>query len=161
MSIWNESVIVALAFFVFVPLVFKPVKNLLLSFIDKYAAEAVKNLDESRQMRAEAEAMLAEIKTQHAEAQKNSKDIIESSRQDVEEIMEEMKEEVKAMTKIKIDLSVSRITQQEKQIIESLKNEAIQLAMEQVNSILLNELDKSAQMSLIDKSIKDIKKLVH
>lgn len=157
----NESIVVAGAFAIFVPLVYKPVRNLILGFIDKYAAEAVKNLEESRQMRDEAEKLLKEIRKHHAEAQKSSKDIIESSRQDVEEIMQEMKDEVAAMTKIKIDLSVSKIAQQEKQIMESLKNDAISMAMESVYSTLLNELDKSAQMSLIDSNVKNIKKLLN
>lgn len=157
----NESIIVALAFFIFVPLVYKPVKSLLFSFIDNYAQEAIKNLTESKKMRDESEKLLLQMKRDRIEAQKTTNDIIKNSEEEVAEILENMKAEIKEMTKKKVDLSISRISQQEKQIIENLKNEAIQKAVEQVEFHLVNELDKSAQLSLIDSNISNIKKLVH
>ncbi len=157
----NASIIVATSFFLFIALVYQGVKKGVISIIDGYAAEAVKSLKESQDMKDEAEQLLRSIKKQQIEAKRTSEDIISSSKAEAEALKKDAKAEISKLSKKKLEMAYARIEQQEKQIVEGLKNEAVQMAISQVQEALIDELDSNAQLTLIHDGVKGIKKLVH
>jgi F-type H+-transporting ATPase subunit b len=156
-----ETTVVAVAFIIFMALIFKPAKRFLLSMLDTYAAEAIQKLEEAQQIHKEAQAIYSDIKKQSEQAKTDSKEILQKAKKEAEAIINEGKKELERITNKKAELTLSRIAQQEKQIIEDLKSEAINIALEKVQVALLNELDSEAQMSLIENGIRQVKKLVH
>lgn len=156
-----ESVIVTVAFCIFIALVFKPVKNFILNMLDNYAHEAVKQLEEANKMFEEADKMHKDIKEQYKQAQADSKKIIAKAKQEAASIVKSAQKELEKVTDKKTQLTMSRIEQQEKKIIEDLKDEAITIAMGKVQEALINELDSDAQMTFINNGMKEVKKLVH
>jgi len=157
----NESIIVAASFFLFIALVYQGVKKGVIAIIDDYAAEAVKSLKESQKMRDEAHKLLTSVKKQQIEAKKTSAEIISRSKAEAEAIQKDAKSEIKKLAIKKLEMAYSRIEQQEKQILEGMKNEAVQMAISQVQEALIDELDSSAQLTLIHDGVRGIKKLVH
>ncbi len=156
-----ESIIVAIAFIVFLALAIKPVKNLLLGMLDKYAQDAVRQLTEANNMFKEASDMYDSIKKQHRQAEKDSQIIIAKAKEEAAALIEDAKKELERVTQKKLELTMGRIEQQEKQIVDDLKNEAINLAISKVQESLINQLDAEAQLALINSGIKEVKKLVH
>ncbi len=156
-----ESIIVAVAFVVFLALAIKPIKNILLSMLDKYALDAVRQLTEANNMFKEASDMYDEIKKQHRQAERESQLIITKAKEEASALIEEAKKELERVTQKKTELTMGRIEQQEKQIVDDLKNEAIALAITKVQESLINQLDAEAQLALINSGIKEVKKLVH
>ncbi len=157
---FNEHFIVAVTFIVFVALVFKPVKNAIIEALDQHTADAIKNLQISRQVFEEAQAMLAEIQKKYKAAEKNSRDIITKAKSEAEAIIREASLEFENISNKKTQVALSRIAQQEQRIMEQLKESIIQKAIDDVNHVLVKQLDKSAQMNLIDDSIEKIGKKV-
>ena len=157
---FNEHFIVAVTFVVFIVLVYKPMKNAIIDALDQHTADAIKNLQISRQVFEEAQAMLTEIQKKYKEAEKNSKDIITKANEEAEAIMREATIEFENISNKKTQVALFRLAQQEQRIMEHLKESIIQRAIEEVNQTLLKQLDKTAQMKLIDDSIERIGKKV-
>ncbi len=156
-----ESIVVAVAFGVFLILAIKPIKNMLVGMLDQYSKDAVKQLTEANEMFQEASKMYDDIKKQHKQAEKEAQEIITKAKEEALALVEEAKKELERVTQKKTELTMGRIEQQEKQIVEDLKNEAINLAISKVQESLINQLDAEAQMALINEGIKEVKKLVH
>jgi F-type H+-transporting ATPase subunit b len=161
MEFLNESFVGAIAFGIFVVLVYKPVKNLLISMVDEYTAQAIKKLEEAEAIFKEAKAMSLDVQKQYNQAKIDSVDIMKRAKLEAASLIEDARKEVETMTAKKTEMAMERISQQEKQMVEDLKKEAVTLAISTVEQGLLKELDKSAQNSLINYGIKEIKKLIH
>ena len=161
MNFLNESLVGAVAFAIFVALVYRPVKRLLVSMIDEYTAQAITKLEEAGAILKDAKAMSLDIQKQYKQAKIDSADIMKKAKLEATSLIEDARKEVENMTAKKTEMALERIAQQEKQMVEDLKKEAIALAISTVEEGLLKELDKSAQNSLINHGIKEVKKLVH
>ena len=156
-----ETIIVAVAFVLFVVFAFKPVKNVILGMLDQYAADAVKQLTEANNMFNESSKLYEEIKKQHRQAERDAKEIVAKAKEESAALVADAKKELERITHKKTELTMIRIEQQEKQIVEDLKNEAINTALVKVQDSLIKQLDTEAQMALINNGIRDVKKLVH
>lgn len=157
----NETFIVAIAFFALIPFVYKPIKKSILFMLDKKTAAAIKTLNEAQELYNKAQELLKEAQKHHATAIKDAQDIIKKANDEAEIILKEANDEVEKIVKKRTALSIARINQQEKQIIDDIKNSAIQLAVSQVQESIVNELGKEAQLSLIENGIKEAKKLLN
>jgi F-type H+-transporting ATPase subunit b len=157
----NETVVVAIAFLVFIPLVFKPVKKAVLTMLDERAAVAVKVLKEAEELHTKAQMLLKEAEEHYATALKDSKDIVQKASEEAHSILDEANKEVERIVKKKTELSIVRISQQERQIVDDIKSSAIQLAVSQIQDSIMDELGKEAQISLIENGIKEAKKLLN
>lgn len=161
MEFINESFVAAIAFIIFAGLVFKPVKRLIVSMIDDYTAQAIKKLEEAEAIFQDAKVMSQEVQKQYKQAKIDSVDILNNAKLEAASLIEDARKDVENMTAKKTQMALERISQQEKHMVEDLKKEAISLAVATVEQGLLKELDKSAQNSLINHGIKEVKKLVH
>jgi DNA mismatch repair protein MutS2 len=156
-----EALIAAVAFCIFLVLVIKPIRTLVLNALDNYALQAVRELKEANKMFKEAEKLHKDIVKQHIQAKEDAKKIIAKAKSEAESIVKSAKSELKKVTEKKLQLTMSRIDQQERQIVEDLKNEAITIAMTKVQEALIHELDSEAQLTFIKNGIREVKKLVH
>ncbi|MFI4983882.1 MAG: hypothetical protein ACHP6I_01645 [Rickettsiales bacterium] len=157
----NESVVVAVAFLIFASLVFKPIKNYLLSMIDDYTAQAIRKLEEAENILKQAKSLSHKIDKEFKQAKLDSQTIVKKARIEAKSIIEAARKQVEDVLAKKTDLAMERISQQEKHMVEDLKKEAIAMAIATVEQGLFKELDKSAQNSLINHGIREVKKLVH
>ncbi len=158
----SETAIVGIAFLVFIPLVYKPVRATLLNILDKHTASAIRNMDHAQEMYQKAEQMLAEITEKFNEAELVAEAIIKSANEEAAAIIADAQEEIAKISAKKTELALGRINQQEKNIIENLKVSVIERALSNVNEMIIKELDANAQMELIDNSVKMIsRKLVN
>jgi F0F1-type ATP synthase membrane subunit b/b' len=157
----NESMIVAVAFCLFVPLVFKYVKKALVSILDERTKNIIKSLKESEKLFNEAQKLLSNAKLQYKEAEKMSKNIMIKAEEEVVMLINNAKKEAEIITKKKTDLSIARINQKENQLIEDIKLSAIQMAITKVEESLIKELDKEAQLSLLNDGLKQVRRLMN
>ena len=157
----NEQFIAALAFIVFVPLVYKFAKKAILTILDDRTSNVIKSLQESERIYNEAQTLLNEAKAKYDEAEATIKLMIEQAENEAVLLIQEAKTQAENITKKKTELFLARISQQEKQLIEDVKNSAIQLAMDKVEESLITEIDRDTQLNLIEDGLKQAKKLMH
>jgi F-type H+-transporting ATPase subunit b len=157
----SESAIVALSLLVFIGLLYKPVKKGIISALDNYAAEAIRSLDDAQAMFNEAENLVNDAKEELIEAKITAKEIVARAHKEAADLLAEAKSEAERITTKRAEIAMARITQQEQQIMDELKQEAIALAMRNVHTNLIKELDSKAQLSLIENGLTDIKKIIN
>ena len=157
----NESIIVGLAFLLFIPLVYKHAKNAIINMLDDRTANVVKSLQESDKIFKEAQDLLKDAKLKHQEAEETIRLMVIQAENEAKSLIEDAKRQAEEITNKKIEMSLAKINLQEKQLIEDIKLAAIQQAMSKVEESLINELDKEAQLSLIEDGLKQVKKLMH
>jgi F-type H+-transporting ATPase subunit b len=157
----NESVIVAIAFFVFIGLTFKYIKQGLLTMLNSHVIKALKNIRDAEKIKQEAEEMYAEVEAKYNEIIKTSEQIINRANQDVESMFKDMEKRIAEFTEKKTQLSISRINQQEQTLIEEIKSETIKLAIDLVHESITKELSKEAQLALLDDALVNTKKIIN
>ncbi len=157
----TEVTIVAASFVLFVVTLFKPIKRFLLGFLDAKIRTAVRNIEEAAEMRSEAEGYLKVAQAHLDEAKQTALDIVNKAKEKSNLILTGIEKEIKLLSEKKAESSLARISQQERQIVEELRAEAVDLAMVYVQDALVNELKKDAQMNLIESSLKKTNKLIH
>lgn len=158
---FNEGMVVALAFILFIPLVYKHAKNAIVNLLDDRTSNVIKSLKESEKIFKDAQSLLDDAKSKHKEAEETIRLMIIHAENEAKALIEEAKKQAEEITNKKIEMSLAKINLQEKQLLEDIKLAAIQQAMTKVEESLINELDKEAQLSLIEDGIKQVKKLMH
>jgi F-type H+-transporting ATPase subunit b len=134
------------------------VRNAIITALDDYSFKVTKNLRDAEALLVQAEEMHKQITAQYKEAEAVAQEIIEAAKEDAELTMQEAIAQAQAITQKKTELAIARITLQEQQIMEDLKNKAIETAFEKVNSALIQELNKQTQLSVIHSSLSKTKK---
>lgn len=158
----TESVVVAIAFVIFCAAVFKPAKSAILGALDKHNSDAMRHLDEAKALFEEAKNMRAAAEAALTDAEKTSANIIANAKAEVEHLMKDSQEEFNRLTSTKFELAGAKIEQQERHIIEQLKESIINDALQTVGTLLAKEMNDNAQLGLIDDSISKIsKKLIN
>lgn len=157
----NETTIVALAFILFIPVVYKRAKHAVIEMLDNRTAQVVKSLQESERIFKDAQALLNDAKLKHQEAEETIRLMVIQAENEARSLIADAKRQAEEITNKKIEISLAKINLQEKQLIEDIKLAAIQQAMTKVEESLINELDKEAQLSLIEDGLKQVKKLMH
>ncbi len=158
---FNESFWVLASFAVFIGLVFRSLKAIILRILDERALKIIHDLNEAAKIKGEALVMLETIQKEHANIKQDAKDIIDKATAESQSILEEAKKQAERITKKRLELAIERIAQQEEQIIRDIKAEAVDSALVIVQQKLIDELDKNIKLDLIDYSIKSLKKFVH
>lgn len=153
----NESFVIAFATLLFVLVAFKPAKAFILNVIDEHTREAVKNLHESENMYQQSKVMFEEMQKQYEEAKKTAEAIIEKAKEEADNLISEAAKEVDKITRKKSEMAVARISQQEQNITDYLKDTIITEALERVQTMIANQ-DKNFQLALIKTDLEELAK---
>lgn len=157
----NESTVVAVAFVVFCGLAYKPLKKLVLKFLDQKIVDAVKSIEEAAKMRKEAEGLLKQSQKQLIEANDTAVEIVKNAKQKALHIFEKAEQSIDAITKRRVEVSLARIAQREQQIIEDFKKQAVEVAIKEARNFIVGKLSKDQQLNLIENDVRNINKIIN
>ncbi len=152
----DPSFWVAVAFFIAIGIVFRPLSRLVLTAIDKRSAEIARNLDEARQLREEAQAFLAKQERQQRDAEKEIQDIINQAHEEVERLKNQASDELAARIELRRQQALDRISQAEADAIRDARHAAVALAVDATRQILADQLDDNDQNRLIKTAIGEL-----
>lgn len=157
----NETLIVASAFVLFIVFTYRPVKAFILSALDQKIADTIKQVEEAKNLKQDAEKVFEDAQSKLAEAEDIASQMISNAKKKAEEILHNVEKEVTELAAKKTESSMQRILLQEKKVLEEIKVEAVELAMSYVEQALIDELDKNAQLALIENNVASMKKVIH
>ena len=151
----SETFWVAVAFFIFVALIFKKAKKILIESLDKRIEEIKKRVNEAKELKKDAENNLNE-------ANKNLKNMMNDKKRIIKEANEEAKnlenrlfnEEKKYSERFKKRID-DRINQSKKQAIDDIKEIALDISIKSIKD-LLNKEKETKDSQLISKSITNL-----
>ena len=147
---------VAVAFVVFVVLVFKPIKGALIGGLDAKIAEVRQEVEEAEKLREEAQSLLANYQRQQRQAIQDAETIVARAKEEAERHRAEADEAMKDMVRRQEEQAREKIAQAEAAAIQEVRSMSVELAMAAAEKLLADRLAGDEGSRLIDNSIEDI-----
>jgi F-type H+-transporting ATPase subunit b len=120
-------------------------------------AQAIKsNLDEAARIRAEAEALLADINNQRADAEAQAKAMIAAAKDQARNLEAQAKADLEETLAQRTRLAERRIETAQLEAVAQVKAAAIDLAVKATEQVLISRLAGGKTDPLIDQAIADV-----
>jgi F-type H+-transporting ATPase subunit b len=149
---------VAVGFFIFVGVLFYfGVPKRMLDALDQRATRIKAELDEARQLRDEAEKLLAEYRRKRAEADREAEAIIAEAKAEAERVAAEAKTKMEEFVGRRTALAQTKIAQAEAQAVADVRAAAAEAAVTAATKILAESAKGKIADDLIEQGIKDVK----
>ncbi|MEH0198216.1 F0F1 ATP synthase subunit B [Caulobacter sp. CCNWLY153] len=130
-------VLAALVIFFGLLVVLKVLPGALFGALDGYAAKIQAELAEAQQLREEAQALLAEVKAQREESERQALAMIEAAKADAIRLEAEAKEKLEEQITRRAEMAERKIAQAEAQAAADVKAAAVDLAAQAAEAVLL------------------------
>lgn len=153
----NAEFVVGLALITFIGLlVWLKVPNKAASALDAQADVIRNELAEAERLRAEAEQLLASIRTEREEAERTAVRMIANAESEAKRIEADAHVRLEEQIKRQGELAQRKIEQAEAQAIAEVKAAAADLAADTASAVLSARLDGAKSDPLIDRSIGEV-----
>jgi len=146
-------VLVALVIFFGLLVYLKVLPGALFGALDGYAAKIKAELDEAQQLREEAQALLADVKAQREESERQAAAMMEAAKADAKRMAEEAKEKLEEQIKRRAEMAERKIAQAEAQAAADVKAAAVDMAAQAAETILAARLAGATNDGLVDAAI--------
>lgn len=161
-SLANTNFVVLLAFILFlVVLVYFKVPGLLGGMLDKRAEGIRDELDEARQLRDDAQTLLASYERKQAEVQEQSKRIVEHAKQEAILAGEQAQVEMEQSIARRLAAATDQIASAEAAAIREVRDTAITVAVKAAKDVIAQQVTAQSAAAMIDESISEVGKKLH
>ena len=152
----TPEISVAIAFVIFVALVLWKGTRRITDGLDKRADRIRNQLNETQNLREEAQAALASYQRQQRDALAEAEQIIAQAEAEAERLKEHAEEVLAATIKRREEQAVQRIAQAEASAIQDVRDQAVELAIGVATKLIAEKIDKSVQGDLIETATNDV-----
>ncbi|MBV6633622.1 MAG: F0F1 ATP synthase subunit B [Alphaproteobacteria bacterium] len=154
MELFSDSKFwVAVAFVIFVALVYKKVTQTVTKALDDRADNVRAQIDEAQRLREEAQAMLAQYQRQQRDAEKTAKELVENAKKQADALIKQAQVDAEAAAERQKQLAESRIAQMEQQAVAEVRSVAAEVAVQATRDLIEKSMDASKSSSLLQDSI--------
>jgi len=152
---------VAVAFVAFVGIMFKAAYAKIVGALDERAGGIKKELEEALKLREDAQALLASYQRKQRDALVEADDIIAQAKVEAERMAVDAEKALEEELKRRTDMEIEKIAQAEAQVIQEVRNTAIEVAIKAAGQLIADNVDEAKAANLIDASIADIEGKLH
>lgn len=127
-----------------------------LGALDAQIAETRKSLDEAKNMRAEAEAVLAEAKRQQAAAAKEAEGIVAHAQHEAQAIIAKVEVDTADLVTRREKMAQDKISAAERSAVESLRAQTAEAATAAAGVLIAANHNARTDKALVDEAIAEI-----
>lgn len=161
-SLGNTDFVVLLGFLLFIAvLIYFKVPGMLAGLLDKRAEGIQDELDEARQLREEAQTLLASYERKQREVQAQADRIIAHAKQESELAAEQAKAEIAQSITRRLAAAESQIASAEAAAIREVRDRAASVAIAAARSVVAEQMTPASAGKLIDDAIADVGAKLH
>jgi len=142
-------------------LMWKGIHKVMAKSLDDRADNIRKELDEARNLRAEAQALLASFQRKQAEAEEQAKGIVKQARKDAETMAAAARQDLKERLERRAEQAEAKIKNAEAQAMSDVKARAVDLAAKAAEQILRSELASTDHSTLVKNGIAEMGKVMN
>lgn len=153
---FDEGAWVAVGFVLFIALVWKQAGKAIGGMLDARAEKISTELEEARQLHAEAKAELEKFKKLKAEAEQEAETILANAKAAAERIRETAAAKAADNIARREAQAKAKITAAENAVVTELRHKAADLALQAAGQIISAKLDEKAALDLVEKSAKQV-----
>ena len=156
---FDSSFFVAVSFLIFVGLVvYLGLPKIIINALDQRSKDIKKELDEARNLREEAQKILAKEKKNLDKAEEDAKILLSKAEIKVNEMTELAERNLKEDIERKKKIAEMKIEQAKSEALSDVKSKITELSFEITKDYLLNNIDKEISDKIVSDSITEIKK---
>ena len=153
----DPTVWVAVAFIGFFGLLaYFKVHVMLAKALDARADAIRKELDEARRLREEAQALLADYKRKHEQADEEAEAIVTLAKREAEVLAAETRKSLAESLERRTRLAEEKIERAEAQAVGEVRTAAIDASIAAAERIVKSRLTPEAQSGVVERSIKEL-----
>ena len=130
--------------------------NMILGILDGHADKVRAELDEAKNLREEAQKLLADHKTKLAGGEEHAKKIAEQAEAETKHLLERHKADLQASLKRREQQALARIAQEETKALQDVRNRTANLAILTTGHLLREKMAGGDGKSLLDKAIGEV-----
>jgi F-type H+-transporting ATPase subunit b len=150
---------VAVSFFAFMAvLLYYKVPALIAKALDDRADAIRKELDEARNLRREAQAILDDYQKKHGRVAEEAEAIVKQARREAEALQSETRKSLADQLDRRAKAAEEKVKTAEAQALAEIRSLAVDKAIAAAERIIAAKLGGQSAASLIDKSIADVKR---
>ena len=147
---------VAVAFFIFVAVIFNPIRKILTSNLDTQIKQIKIRIDEAENLKNETQITLSEIKQRQSEVQKEIELIHEDAKNKIIKIEKTTEQKLNDQIQKKQILASAKIDQLIRDANHKIQNHITSTAIEATITLLQKKLDINEKENLINVSINEL-----
>ncbi|WP_274425443.1 F0F1 ATP synthase subunit B [Chelativorans sp. YIM 93263] len=125
--------------------------------LDSRADRIRKELDEARELREEAQQVLAEYQRKRGEAEEEAKEIVAAARREAKAIVADAKQKTEEYVTRRTALAEQKITQAERDAVHEVRSRAVDVAVAAAGNILGDKVDTKKRGELFESSLQELK----
>ena len=152
---------VLIAALIALAVIWKPAKRSLIGGLDARAQRIRGELDEARNLRNEAQRMLAEYQRRQRDATGEAERILEHARAEAERIAREGARALDLALERRRRLAEERIAQAQAAAVAEIRELAVDIAIAAAREVIVEELDEHRAGALIDGAIAALPQQLH
>ena len=161
-SFFNTNYVVLIGFILFLALLFYfNVPAMILKMLDDRAETIRSELDEARNLRDEAQAVLAAYERKSREVAEQSQRIIDHAREEARLAADAAKEDLKQSIARRLKAAEEQITSAEEKATRELRNRAVDVAIAAAAKILADSATATEANKRIDAAIVEVESRLH
>ena len=161
-SFFNTNYVVLIGFILFLALLFYfNVPAMILKMLDDRAETIRSELDEARNLRDEAQAVLAAYERKSREVAEQSQRIIDHAREEARLAADAAKEDLKQSIARRLKAAEEQITSAEEKATRELRNRAVDVAIAAAAKILADRTTATEANKRIDAAIAEVESRLH
>jgi F-type H+-transporting ATPase subunit b len=142
----------AVSFFIFITATYKPMKNKIISFLDKRSSDIKKQLEEADFLIAEANKNLEKMKEKYKNVEKEVLEITKNCEKEIALMTAEAKRNIDDYLLKKSQLTESKIENDKKALLNQLRTEALQISIN-ASKAILEEHEFSKEKDIRNKAL--------
>lgn len=152
---------VAVAFFIFVAAVYRPITRALFGALDARAERVRAEIDEAARLHEEAKTLLASYERKQREAAKEAAEIVGQAKKEAESLRRRTAEELEASLSRREKMGLERIAQAEAEAVQEVRGVAVDIAAAATRKLLSESVDAKKAETLIDSALKELPEKFH
>ena len=157
----DPAVIVAIAFFVFLLLLFKPVAKFLSRALDQRSERIAKELAEATRLREEAQVTLAAYQKRQREVNEEAEQLLRAAKEAALRLQEEAKIQLKKAVENRVAQANDKIAQEEQKAVQEVHRRVVEIAAQAAKNLITEEYQDEANDLLIKLAMKDTNRVLH
>ena len=161
-SLRNTDFVVLIAFLLFIGvLVYFKVPGLVMGLLDKRAAAIKADLEQARELREEAQAVLASYERKQKEVQEQADRIVATAKQEATAAGEQAKIDLQNSITRRLAAAEDQIASAEANAVREVRDQAVIVAVAAAREVIAKKMTEEENSRLIDASIEDVATKLH
>ncbi|MEM1389361.1 MAG: F0F1 ATP synthase subunit B [Pseudomonadota bacterium] len=161
-SLFNTDFVVLVSFLIFIAaLVFLGVPRIVGSMLDKRADAIRKELDEAKELREEAQKVLAGYERKQKEVAEQSERIVAHAKEEAQAAADQAKKDLEVALARRLQAAEEQIASAEAKAVKEVRDQAVNVAIAAAQSVIAKQMNAASADKLIDDAIETVKVKLH